>query len=148
MSVISGTVDWNRGLIWQVGIAAKEDGDTNPSNVPQVHASVALVDTGASRTCISATVVSALGLSAVGKASVNTAAGVIEANLYDVHVLVQVRPNDPDNLAAGMRAEIVTNLRVMEFTPGNSPYDALIGMDILRRGLLTLSHDGHFSFAL
>lgn len=109
---------------------------------------MALVDTGASRTCIAPSVVSDLGLSSVGKASVRTADGETVKDLYDVHVLVQLRPTDPSNPAAGLAGELVANLRVVDFEPSTSPYQALIGLDILRRGMLVLTHDGHFSFAM
>ncbi|WP_428278118.1 retropepsin-like aspartic protease [Candidatus Palauibacter sp.] len=148
MSVISGTFDWDRGLIWQAAFAAAEPDDADPPVLSNIHGCMALVDTGATRTCISPAVIQALDLDPVGKASVRSADGVTEKNVYDVHVLVQLRPSDPNNPAAGASAELLTNLRVLEFEPSDSPYNALIGLDILRRGVLTLSSDGHFSFAM
>lgn len=42
---------------------------------------------------------------------------------------------------------VIPNVRVLEFEPGHTTYSALIGRDILRNGVLTLSFDGHFSYS-
>ena len=44
---------------------------------------------------------------------------------------------------------ILSGAQVMEFSPtGSSPFQMLIGRDIICRGILTLSFDGHFTFAI
>jgi hypothetical protein len=41
------------------------------------------------------------------------------------------------------------SMLVWEFTPPpNGPYQMLLGRDILCRGILTISVDGHFSFSI
>ena len=41
----------------------------------------------------------------------------------------------------------LNNCRTLEFDAGDASFQALIGRDILRIGVLTQSPDGHFSFA-
>jgi hypothetical protein len=49
----------------------------------------------------------------------------------------------------GKTGFIVSAIQVMEFvTSNNTPFQILVGRDILCQGLLTLSFDGHFSFGL
>ena len=44
---------------------------------------------------------------------------------------------------------LVQGTQVMEFAPaGGSPFQILLGRDILCRGTFTLSFDGHFTFSL
>lgn len=52
-------------------------------------------------------------------------------------------------LPFGGAALILNSVQVMEFTPlSGSPYQMLLGRDILCRGVFTLSFDGHFSFSV
>ena len=147
MPVISGAFDWSRGLIWHVGIADGEI-DEQSEAASRLYACAALVDTGATNTCISPSVVSHLDLEPISKIDLTTAAGVAEVNVYDVHVLIPVALTDPEKPDAGFSAHIFANLRAPEVELGGSRYEVLIGLDILRRGLLNISHDGHFSFAV
>ncbi|HVN29275.1 MAG TPA: hypothetical protein VMT64_12345, partial [Candidatus Binataceae bacterium] len=52
-------------------------------------------------------------------------------------------------LVFGTGAMFVPNIQVGEFNANaSSAFQILIGRDIICRGLLTMSFDGHFSFAL
>ncbi len=50
MPVLSGLFDWQKGLIWDIGFIAA--GDQLPAGPELVHFCPAMVDTGASHTCI------------------------------------------------------------------------------------------------
>jgi predicted aspartyl protease len=99
----------------------------------------ALIDTGASITCIAPTIVQALQLQPRGKRPVASATHVVPMNVYLVDLFLPFG-------AAGL---VLDNQQVIEFAPAaNSPFHALIGRDILARGVFTLSFDGHFTFSL
>jgi hypothetical protein len=52
-------------------------------------------------------------------------------------------------LPFGIAGFILSGAQVMEFFPtGGSPFQMLIGHDIICRGILTPSFDGHFTFAI
>lgn len=150
MSVISGHFSWNDGLIWQVAFARGDvDAETSAPRVQALHVCQALVDTGAGRTCIGQSVVDALSLEPITRLQIQTAGGLTDADVFDVHLAIQLR-----EAAAGSdcfrstRGELIPTVRVVKFDPGRSPYQALIGRDVLRRGALHTSNDGHFSFAM
>ena len=144
MSAFSGPFEWQVGLVWQVGFIA---GNTLPEK-GILHSCKALVDTGASRTCIAKSVADELGLQATGKIDMQTAGGIIPTNIYDVHI-VFIFPGKTDSkeMIQQGRGHIVSSTRAPEFDPGDNPYQALLGRDILRLGVLNMSHDGHFSFS-
>ena len=76
-----------------------------------------------------------------------TAGGSVSANIYDVHVGVVIgSAKNPDN-SVRSQISVIPNVRVLKFEPGHTTYSALIGRDILRNGVLTLSFDGHFSYS-
>jgi predicted aspartyl protease len=86
----------------------------------------ALLDTGATNTCISLPLASKLNLKVIGQGKMNTAGGIHEANQYLIDLLM------PNNIS-------FTNIRAMEFI-GNNKFDILIGMDILTLGDLAITN--------
>ena len=83
MPAFSGQFDWRAGPIWNVafasgGIPVEEIRDSD------LHVCPALVDTGASATCVSRSVAAALGLEPAGKADMQTAGGAVDVNVYDI----------------------------------------------------------------
>lgn len=147
MSAFSERFDWDAGLIWRIGVAS---GTTTLTDMKagKMRVCSALVDTGASRTCIARSVVDTLGLQSIGKAAMGTAGGLTEVDMYDVHVALFVGgARNPDG-SYDVRASVFKDMRVSEFAAdGDDRFHALIGRDILRIGVLTLSPDGHNSFA-
>lgn len=77
-----------------------------------------------------------------------TAGGLVSVNVYDVQFvfILGAKPDGQGNLAQG-EGELLGQIRAPEFEPGDNPYQALIGRDILSRGVLNLSFDGHYSFS-
>lgn len=52
-------------------------------------------------------------------------------------------------LPFGTAGLLLPGAQVLEFSPGGgSPFQLLVGRDIICRGVLTLSFDGHFTFSL
>lgn len=114
--------------------------------VPQVVKVRALVDTGASNTCVDPSVLQGLGLSATGKVSVNTpstGSQLHEADQYDISLIIPGAIATHAPLSIGNLAVICAELLQQQ------GYHALIGRDILARcifaynsqvGLFTLAY--------
>ena len=140
MPAFSGQFNWNVGLIWQVGFMAGTVQST------RIHVCPALVDTGATRTCIAKSVVEALQLQPISKTEMQTAGGLVAVNVYNVHVALVFSDKQKPDGSQSSQAQL-TDTQALEFDPGGTAYQGLIGRDILRLGVLNVSHDGHFSFA-
>lgn len=144
MPAFSGQFSWEDGLIWQVGFVAAE------KELPQtdrIHLCPALVDTGASHTCISQSVATELRLEPAGKIDMQTARGAEEVNIYDVMpAIVIAELPDLEGSTKGT-IQVFRPIRSPEFDPADKNYKALIGRDILGQGVLTISFDGHYTFA-
>jgi len=100
---------------------------------------VALIDTGATVTCISPHVVQTVGLQPIGLRPMVSATQSIPVNVYLVDLL----------LTFGNTGHGILSTQVMDFVgDGASPFQILVGRDLLCRGTFTLSFDGHFTFSL
>jgi hypothetical protein len=94
---------------------------------------LALIDTGASITCISQQIVQAVGLRSIGMTQMVSATQTIPAHLYLVDLL----------LPFGSAGLLQQGIQVMEFqTSGTDPIQMLLGRDILCRRVMTMSLDG------
>jgi hypothetical protein len=99
-----------------------------------------LIDTGATMTSISPKVVSTLALKPLGKRAVVSATHVVAMNLYLVDLLL---------IFTGGGVVRRGGIEVLEFAPPKkAAFDMLIGRDVLCEGVLTLSPDCRFTFAL
>ena len=139
MPCLSGQYNPAIGLLINVGVLPP--GTVTPAGVGNMPLTAypALVDTGASKTCISIIVVQAVGLKPIGLAPMISANQTLPANQYLADLA----------LVFGPGALFVPNIQVSEFTAApNSPFQVLVGRDIICRGALTLSFDGHFTFSL
>ncbi|MBI1928060.1 aspartyl protease family protein [Candidatus Poribacteria bacterium] len=97
------------------------------------------MDTGASATCISSQVAQSVGLQPIGMRPMTSATHSVPVNVYLVDLL----------LPFGNGVHILNNVKVLEFIPvGGSPFQMLVGRDIICRGTFTISFDGHFTFSL
>jgi len=113
----------------------------NPGALPniQVNRFPALIDTGASATCISPSVAQTVGLEPIGKHPMTSATQSILSNVYLVDIVLPFAN-------AGL---ILNSIQVVEFNALDGfPYQMLLGRDILCKGIFVLSSDGHFSFAI
>lgn len=96
----------------------------------------AIWDTGATRSAISSNVVKALNLQPIGKCKNSTAAGIIEASVYLINVVL------PNNVEIPM-------LQVSEGMLNGT--DILIGMDVISQGdfcLTACGNNTHFTFQI
>jgi predicted aspartyl protease len=89
----------------------------------------ALVDTGATNTCINKRLVDRLNLEIVGDGIMDTANGLCESNLYYIDILMR------NNVS-------FANIRAMEFT-SDKMFDILIGMDIITLGDFAITNAEH-----
>jgi hypothetical protein len=106
----------------------------------------ALFDTGASVTCISSEVARDLKLPPMGKQTMVGVGGAAATNLYQFNCGF---PMGQTPQATGMVTGTFAffPLQGLEFvkTPGTA-FDVLLGRDILCKGHLSLSYDGHCIF--
>jgi Aspartyl protease len=108
----------------------------------------ALIDTGASCTCISNKVVQDVSLNPTGKAPVSHAHGATAVNTYQFQVAFLFPQNiSPSGIAQTQVMTLLVN--GTEFTPpAGAAFDVLLGRDVLCRGVFTISFDGHGTFSI
>ena len=99
-----------------------------------------IIDTGATSTAISKRVVEQLGIPPIGKIHLKTAAGTKEANTYQVDII----------LFFGNQVIPLTSMTVTEFEAGSDDGEpqALIGLDVLQKGSLSMDFTGHYTFCV
>jgi predicted aspartyl protease len=139
------------GPLIQVGIASpalalrtqsQEVGNTSPGAVIYN----ALIDTGASCTCITAKVVNEVGLAPTGKQTVGGVHGKKVVNQYRFRVAILFPGPATITFPANAGPMAIPVLGVeFEWSGG---FDVLLGRDILCQGVMTLSFDGHGTFSL
>jgi hypothetical protein len=102
-----------------------------------------LVDTGASVTCISRNVVQTIGLQPSGRTTMSGSTGQNTVDQYTFVVgLMFAAQQSPTGAVSGqLYAHLVQGC---EFTSHGFGFDVLIGRDILCKGTLSLSFDGHY----
>ena len=148
MPAFSGQFDWKPGLIWNVGFISGNIPPQQIINPGGLHVCRALVDTGATTTCISKSVATALGIEPTGKVGMQTAGGAVDVNVFSVRMAFLFGKKAKESGESIGQVELIdTIIQAPEFDPGNNIYQALIGRDILKIGVLSMSYDGHFSFA-
>ena len=135
MPFISGNVSENRQII--IGVKIAPFAQQVPFDANKLQEYRALIDTGATSTCISEKVVSDLNLQSTGLSKVNTASGVAIQQQYIFAVQVPMQNGTPIFSTQGT---------VMPVT--SDKFDVLLGMDVLVRGSLKVDFDGHFSLYL
>ena len=110
---------------------------------PPIRPIKALIDTGASATCVDPSVMSALGLNPTGTAKIFTPSSgqvAVEYDQYDVGILILAKQNQTP-LHIGTVGVIATQLKYQGI-------DALIGRDILSQCILQYNGSmGQFSLA-
>lgn len=118
MPAFAGQFDWRLGLIWQVGFVVAETHKPGPG---RLHLCPALVDTGASETCISREVAKELQLQPSGKIDMNTAGGVVAVNVYDVQLAILLGSRSDAAGSPTQEGELFGPIRSPEFEPGDNP---------------------------
>lgn len=104
----------------------------------------ALVDTGATKSCISPRAAQKAGIASVGKGEMHTAGGLVPANVYDInlHIPVVVGITKEDKQTVSLK-----NFLEMRVGEASMPehFDVLLGMDVIMGGGLHVS-GGSFTF--
>ncbi|MFZ5821266.1 MAG: aspartyl protease family protein [Chloroflexota bacterium] len=139
MPCLSGKFDVSIGALINIGVSPT--GALTPATASSIEIKTfpALIDTGATITCISSLAAQSLGLHPIGKRPMTSATHSVPVNVYLVDLL----------LPFGKTGFILGNTQVMEFLPsGGSPFQMLVGRDIICRGAFTMSFDGHFTLSL
>jgi len=144
MPALSGKYNPKEGVIWKVGFLACSQ--EFPNNIDKIHICSALVDTGASCTCISEKIAKELGLEPSCKIDMHSASEMSAVNGYDVQPAILLG-SMPD-LEGNLQGEIVAFNPIIapEFS-AHKNYDALIGRDVICQGVFTMSFDGHYTFS-
>jgi hypothetical protein len=153
MPCLAGTISL-AGMLVQVPIFRDKDHVlqfstiTTGSTPPSLAMYAALIDTGASATCISPKVVSDLGLMPIGKADMISASHVTVTNKYifTVGFIVGAAQQPSGNIQGQIFS--FENIAGLEFKPAGSVYDVLIGMDIIGKGVLTVKFCGTIYFLI
>jgi hypothetical protein len=137
MPCISGKFSPDIGPLIDIKVAPAEIVGLGVSRL--VTSEPALLDTGATATCISKKVVQSLGLSPIGMRNmVSTTHSSIPVNVYLVDLYLP--------FGTGY---LIEDIHVMEFVQEDKDhFQILLGRDIICRGVFTISFDGHFTFSL
>jgi predicted aspartyl protease len=103
---------------------------------------IALLDTGASRTCITGEMATAIKLPLMGKTDMITASDKVPTNVYMVDFFLPFgQPGKADFLR-------VADLPVMEYLGGGNG-QILLGMDVLRHMVLSVvPYDSRFTICI
>ena len=145
MPVLSGRFEWNAGPIREVGILP--EGVSAKSVDP--HMCPALFDTGALSSCILKPVVDYLGLEPRGQRTLHTAGPAVEVSLYQVQFFFLLDQDSKEDLIASENWDLAGPVLAPGLNPegaGRSRYQAIIGRDILRKGVFTLLPGGQYAF--
>ena len=98
----------------------------------------ALIDTGASSTCIAASVADAIDVQPIGKQPMVSATGAEPVNQYIVDLVLPFSP-----------PVALPSLQVLEFVQAMpTAFQILLGRDVLCQGVFTLNFDGTYMFCL
>ena len=141
MPCLSGSYDFARGILLNVGVAQRGTTAARRESshaTPQREKTQGLVDTGAERTCISPRLAELLNLRPHSKVRIQTATGCCEVNAYWVDLMLHF----------GNQGITIENLEVAGFAVAATRPELLIGRDILCLGVLTMASSGHFTFSI
>ena|SRR2546425_5574102 len=110
--------------------------------IPSPITGIALIDTGASKSCVHGPVMSTLGVNPIGIATSHTAAGPVPHNLFPAHFTfpgARIEVDFASVVGADLSGQIINNRQLI----------ALIGRDVLSMGIFVYNGPaGAFSFAI
>lgn len=77
-----------------------------------------------------------------------TAGGSVDANVYDVRIaFLFAEQRDERGKVVGEGQLFNSAIQALEFDPGGGNYQVLLGRDILKIGILSMSFGGHYTFS-
>ena len=103
------------------------------TTVPTPQAGVALIDTGASGTCVHEPILKTLGLNPIGSTTSGTAAGQTPHSLYPVRLEF---PSDDIDREFNSVVGVDLSGQTVNLSTGQEPIIALIGRDVLQDWVL------------
>lgn len=155
MPCLAGNYNPAVGIILQVAIlpqtqvAALQTAPTHPgpSPLPNLTMFAALLDTGASVTCISKNVVQSLALLPSGKATMSGSTGqnTVDQYTFFVGFIFGAQQTPSGAISGQLDARLVQGC---EFSNHGFGFDVLVGRDILCKGTLSFSFDGHYVLSI
>jgi hypothetical protein len=147
MPCLAGTYDPSVGLLIPIAIFPAGAAPTKP--IVNLVAYPALVDTGASCTCISKKVITDVGLVPHTKLTMASASGNHDVNAYMFLVgITTLNPGMPASISGTITGNIHTfsiPVQGIELLNPTGRFDVLLGMDILAKCSLKLDLDKHYS---
>lgn len=147
MPCIAGSFNHQIGPLIQVAIIKEpENIDAGVPHEPCMF--MGLIDTGATTTCISSKVIEDCHLEPTGKTLMVGATGQEEVDQFTFGVGFII---DGNQATTGTFKGTLQALQVQGCQFSNhsdSVFDVLIGRDIISRGSITLSFDGHFILSI
>lgn len=124
----------NKQILTNVFVTAfASGGEGGAVAVGEGNAFVAMVDTGATGSCISSRVVRKVGMTSAGKEEAQTAGGVVSVNIYDINLYI---PVVMDAAKKGKRTVDLRHFSELRVGEGAFPehFDVLLGMDVITGG--------------
>jgi hypothetical protein len=114
----------------------------------QMNMYAALVDTGASCTCISRKIIQDVGLTPIGKQQAGHAQGTAPTNTYQFQVVFAFPQSQLPSgaIQTGLMAHLVMGIEFIP--PAGGSFDVLLGRDIICKGAFSMSFDGHAILSL
>jgi Aspartyl protease len=154
MPLVAGNYNPAVGVVLQVvilpqtqlaSLQATKTAGKQPAT-PNLTMFAALLDTGASITCISNNVVQKLGLQPTGKTSMSGSTGknTVDQYAFVVGFMFGLQQTPTGIFSGEINAHLVQGC---EFVSHGFGFDVLIGRDILCKGSFTLTFDGHYALA-
>lgn len=130
-------------MIWKVGATPASGSPTQPSSATTYQA---LIDSGASCSCVSDKVIKAEGLVPSGKQPVGGVHGNQATNAYQF--ILGIPFVQSQHVGGAIAANVIGfPINGVEFVPMPG-FDVLLGRDVICRGSLTMTFDGHATLCL
>jgi len=134
-------------------VLQKSAHDAVSGRAVDVHAVMALIDTGASITSVTANLAHQVGLPLIAKRPIGTAGGVVPAKVYlaDIAIPFSAIPAGPIGQPlppAPVAAVPIPNIVVLEFQCASPHFQMLLGRDILCTGVFHMGFDNRFTFSI
>ena len=114
---------------------------------PVLHSYDALIDTGATATCISEQVVADVGLAPTGKTLMTGATGAspVDQFAFGIGFILPAAQAPTGDVSGSLWVKQVHGCL---FAKGSAAFDVLLGRDVICSGALHLSFDGHFTLSV
>ena len=121
---------------------------TPPPIQTQFNVFNALVDTGATTTCITPAVATKVGLTPIGKTQISGVSGPSTHNNYVFHLAFVFMNSSKSGLVSSGELNIYVNpIQGPELILQGAAFDVLLGMDVIGTGSLAVEGNGTYSFS-